>query len=319
MEILEGVFNEEDEMGNKIRRSSAGKTTTSPYQCQRHSSIKRHDEWLTAHSGTSCTDDPLLCMVEHIFGYPTDGQITGKNGINEFLSAVVAVRQLEGHLTKDQLAQIVCCIEATIPFKNSNDAHPDNTAHMERLFANMVDSKENCNLSLTDEQLIESVQLAAFLANEDIGNFGTEDRYWFLDNTWSLLPETNTSLRQQFLYTIMEYQKVRKSTRYGLLSRSTFRLVWRLTHEGRFTQAVFNMHGFFGFLQPRVIFATFRGVPSQEHIAKMTAEAGNNLGKLRASGFLLSAYYFIIQSILTLMILDLPKKTWGKSMSGQSY
>lgn len=209
MEILEGVFNEEDEMGNKIRRSSAGMCKTNPYACKRRSTIERHDEWLTAHAGTSCTDDPLLCMVEHIFGYPPDGEITSKNGINEFLSAVVAVRQLEGHLSNDQLARIVCCIEATIPFKNCSDGHNDNTAHMERLYTNMVEAKTDCNLSLTDEELGESVQLAAFLANEDIGNFGTEDRYWFLDNTWSLLPESNTSLRQQFLYTIMEYQKVR--------------------------------------------------------------------------------------------------------------
>ena len=167
---------------------------TNPYKCKRRSTIKRHDDWCVAHSHNTCEDDPLLCMVEPIFGYHQGSEITGKNGINEFLSAVVAVRQLEHHLNKEQLAQIACCIEASIPFKNSNKEYPNNTAHMERLYTNMVETKDACQLDLTEEQLVESVQLAAAMANEDIGNFGTEDRYWFLDNTWSLLPGTHTSL-----------------------------------------------------------------------------------------------------------------------------
>ena len=104
--------------------------------------------------------------------------------------------------------------------------------------------------------------MAVELANEDIANFGTEDRYWFLDNTWSLLPETNTSLRQQFLYTIFDYQL-----------------------------AVFKMHAFFHFLGPKVIFASFRGVPDKEEIDKLTTQAKLDLkmGKKYVGAKLLSA------------------------------
>lgn len=292
MEMLEGVFNEEDEMGNTITRMSAlGSCTsviTNPYQCKRRGTINRHDDWCVAHREMTCDDDPLLCMCEHIFGYPKGAEITTKNGINEFLSAVVAVRQLEGHLSREQLAQIVCCIEGTIPFNNTDADHPPHTAHMERLYANMVETKRDCIINLTDEQLVESVQLAATMANEDVGNFGTEDLYWFLDNTWSLLPESNTCLRQQFLYTIMEYQK-----------------------------AVYSMNGFFNFLKPNVIFSSFRGAPSLEQVAKLTAQAERNmeLGRKYVGAKLLSASVLAAFAQLTggdapmcLLMGDLPSR-----------
>jgi hypothetical protein len=177
MDMLEGVFEEEDEDGKQgSNMTEQEQITTSPYRRQRKStSTKKHDDWCVAHTGNSCTKDPLLCMVERIFGYSKGQEITGKNGINEFLSAVVAVRQLKPHLKQEQLAQIACCIEATIPFNHSNQEHPNNDAHMERLYQNMVETRDHLKLDLTDEQLVHSVHLAAALANEDVGNFGTED------------------------------------------------------------------------------------------------------------------------------------------------
>lgn len=284
MEMLEGVFNEGSKDDCKKRRSSEASFVTNPYKVRRKSTI-RHDDWCVAHSEE---DDELLCMVTRIFGYKKGQEITAKNGINEFLSAVVAVRQLEAHLQKEQLAQIAACIEATIPFNHSSTEKPNNNAHTERLYENMVDTREHFKLKLADEDLARSVILAAAIANEDIGNFGTEDRYWFLDNTWSLLPETNTSLRQQFLYTIMEYQK-----------------------------AVFNMNGFFNFLDPNVIFCTFRGEPAREKIDEWTKQARCNLelGKKYVGAKLLSASVLAAFAQLTggdapmcLLMGDLPSR-----------
>ncbi|CAB9522539.1 expressed unknown protein [Seminavis robusta] len=294
MEMLEGVFNEEgddddNDNNNKLSRDSVTSvgsvTVTNPYRRKNQEKKKKHDQWCIAHRDD---EDPLLSMVEAIFGYPKGSEITTKNGINEFLSAVVAVRQLEHHLNSEQLSQIVCCIEATIPFNNSDKEHPDNTAHMERLYKNTVETKQHCKLKLTDEECVKAVQLAATLANEDIGNFGTSDRYWFLDNTWSLLPETNTSLRQQFLYTIMEYQK-----------------------------AVFNMNGFFNFLDPNVIFSAFRGVPEPKVVADWTDQARRNLelGRKYVGAKLLSASVLAAFAQLTggdapmcLLMGDLPSR-----------
>ena len=76
--------------------------------------------------------------------------------------------------------------------------------------------------------------------SQDVGNFGSEDVLWFLDSTWSLLPETNEALRQQFLYTVENFQF-----------------------------AVYKMHGFFSFLKPEIVFTSFRGAPAPEVLAEL--------------------------------------------------
>ena len=140
-----------------------------------------------------------------------------------------------------------------------------------------------------------------FVSIVDVANFGTEDRYHFLDNTWSLLPESNISLRSQYLYTISEY------------------------HE-----AVFKMNGFFThFLtDANVIFASFRGVPSKERVDYLTSQASNNLslGKKYVGAKLLSASVLAAFATLTggdapisLFMGDLPSRQHGESQQIDDY
>eukprot|EP00542_Grammatophora_oceanica_P019659 CAMPEP_0194045486 /NCGR_PEP_ID=MMETSP0009_2-20130614/16814_1 /TAXON_ID=210454 /ORGANISM="Grammatophora oceanica, Strain CCMP 410" /LENGTH=472 /DNA_ID=CAMNT_0038690349 /DNA_START=63 /DNA_END=1481 /DNA_ORIENTATION=- len=191
------------------------------------------------------TDEPLVAMVEDIFGFVPKQELSPMGGLNEFLSAVIAVRQLAPVLDRKSLAQIACCIEATIPFRASKSDEP---GPMDKLFERMVAVNEKLELGMTEEELVLAVQRAALLSNRDLGNFGSEDRTWFLDNTWSLLPETNESLRHQYLYTAKEFQ-----------------------------HAVFKMNGFFSFLQPERIFTSFRGVPSDETVETLTMQARRNM------------------------------------------
>ena len=194
---------------------------------------------------TTRTNDCLLRMVESIFGFQPGQAVGPTSGLNEFLSAIVAVRKLEAALDPARLAQIACCIEATIPFRPTNDETPST---MDQLYDRMVKTNADFKLGMSDEDLVEAVRRAVRLSNLDVSNFATTDRAWFLDNTWSLLPETNEPLRQQYLYTVQEFQK-----------------------------AVFNLYGFFRFLKPTRIFMSFRGVPSPEELAVMTMEATRNL------------------------------------------
>ena len=177
----------------------------------------------------SYEENPLLYIVKCIFGYPTnydDDNVDNDNdeqiqqqqgeqlphntpplqplplfvithktpGINEFLSAMVAVRQLECHLTLIQLIQIAVCIAATIPFKNGNNYNDDgssggtinNPTYMEFLYSNTVkvrklllsrattttttpplhNSGDDTNDYITNDQFwIETAQLATRLAN----------------------------------------------------------------------------------------------------------------------------------------------------------
>ena len=180
----------------------------------------------------SYEENPLLYVVKCIFGYPTNYdndhdnrdddeqiQIQGERpplqplpfvithktpGINEFLSAMVAVKQLECHLTFLQLIQIAICIAATIPFKNGNGGTNNNDddgsssinnppqTYMEFLYSNTVKVRKlllskrktttttqqqqynnsggdiitNDDYIITNDQFwIETVQLATRLAN----------------------------------------------------------------------------------------------------------------------------------------------------------
>ena len=143
-------------------------------------------------------ENPLLYIVKCIFGYPNydddvnDEQqqqhkgepfvVTHKTpGINEFLSAMVAVKQLECHLTLIQLIQIAVCIAATIPFKNFDDGSGINPTYMEILYSNTVKVRKlllprktqiqtqynsDTNEYIDNDQFwIETVQLATRLAN----------------------------------------------------------------------------------------------------------------------------------------------------------
>jgi len=187
-----------------------------------------------------------LQIVETIFGY-VPGQhirITG-DGLNEFLSALVAVRMLKDHLSVEILIQIACCIEATIPFRKPDQ---NGKTHMDKLYDNMKEVRQVYNLILSDDYLIKSVQRACLLSNCDVGNFGTTDKLYFLDNTWSLLPEMNESLRNEHCFTV-----------------------------DHFHVALWSMYGFFGFLQPAVVFHEFQGVPPTSEMDGLIKECSNNL------------------------------------------
>eukprot|EP00527_Entomoneis_sp_CCMP2396_P001459 CAMPEP_0198139720 /NCGR_PEP_ID=MMETSP1443-20131203/2971_1 /TAXON_ID=186043 /ORGANISM="Entomoneis sp., Strain CCMP2396" /LENGTH=503 /DNA_ID=CAMNT_0043801923 /DNA_START=31 /DNA_END=1542 /DNA_ORIENTATION=- len=186
-------------------------------------------------------DDPLLCIVTSMFGYTVGQEVTLKNGLNEFFSAVIALRQLEPLLPIPILAQIACCIEATIPFRATKNL-------TENLYERLSEVNETFSLGLTDQEIILAVQRAALLANADIDNMGTDDLSWFLDNAWSLLPESDKGLRRQNLYSVQQFQV-----------------------------AIFKLYAFYSFLQPNVIFPQFKNVPDHETIAKREANAAYNL------------------------------------------
>lgn len=192
------------------------------------------------------TSDPLLGMVEVIFGYHEIQEMNNLNGVNEFLSTVLALRELTNLLNTVQLAQIAVCIEATIPFRPLHSE--TGQSPMELLYERLTQVNDTYQLGLSKVELVESIQRAVRVANRDCENFGSPDCQWFLDNTWSILPECNKSLRSHSLYTVGEFQC-----------------------------ALYSMYGFFSFLQPSLIFQQFRGIPSPEEYQLLVDQATRNL------------------------------------------
>ena len=205
--------------------------------------------------------DPYPAMVCDVFGFDAASgtALDPFDGLNEFLSAMIAVRCLQSTLSFRDLIAVAACIEATVPFRfNDDNGVSPSQALYNRVV--MVRNKYQSQLSggggagsdgsgsLTDADLIQMVQRAVGLANRDVKNFA-ESPHRFLANTWALLPESNTCFRGNCpTYRISDY-----------------------------ASALTRMAGFFTYLDPAVIFAQFRGYPANGEYHELIGRARQNL------------------------------------------
>lgn len=171
-------------------------------------------------------DEPLqLCLS--LFGFQVGQLMSPFAGQNEFLSALVAAKALQGVLPKPAMAQVVACIEATVPFRGNNpQGQTCSQVLLERLLALAP------SVGLDEATCMDTVRMAVRVANRDIGNFASEHPSDFLNNTWNLIPETN----------------------HDLVSTNTY------TAEG-YRISLQKMEGFLSFLQPGVVFRQFDAEP----------------------------------------------------------
>eukprot|EP00568_Trieres_chinensis_P008591 CAMPEP_0183297686 /NCGR_PEP_ID=MMETSP0160_2-20130417/4908_1 /TAXON_ID=2839 ORGANISM="Odontella Sinensis, Strain Grunow 1884" /NCGR_SAMPLE_ID=MMETSP0160_2 /ASSEMBLY_ACC=CAM_ASM_000250 /LENGTH=442 /DNA_ID=CAMNT_0025459555 /DNA_START=45 /DNA_END=1373 /DNA_ORIENTATION=- len=188
--------------------------------------------------------DRVLSMCMTLFGFKPGQMLDPFHGLNEFLSAAVALRCLEGTLDLHQLAKIATCIEATIPFRGAENGKTATEALHERL----KDANTLYGLNLGEEEMVLCIQRAVDLANRDVENFSTPDHSHFLSNTWNLLPESNVNLRFTKDFRISDYLLALKKTT-----------------------------GFFDNLDPETIFLSFQDKPSLDELSEMTENARANI------------------------------------------
>ncbi len=148
--------------------------------------------------------EALVECVMSIFDLQPGMLLHPFSGLNEFLSALVANKQLEHLLSGKDLLKVTLCIEATIPFREKD--------YFYRLEARVVQTCRRFNLSFCGSELEDSLRLAVGFANKDVENFSDQDVGKFLETTWKLLPETNTALRSPDVYTIRQYRQARADT-----------------------------------------------------------------------------------------------------------
>ena len=130
--------------------------------------------------------------MQLIFGVHPGSTLNVFNGLNEFLSAAIAVRELENLIPHTHLLKIIGLIESTIPFRKDPI-----TVLVERF------NKK----SFPKEEMQDLTNRAVDFSNQDVFNFADEKPSHFLNNTWNLISETNYSLRRDIdNYTIVEYR-----------------------------------------------------------------------------------------------------------------
>ena len=180
-------------------------------------------------------------VVLSVFDFKPGDALSVHGGLNEFLSALVAARELSPLLKLGEITQIVAFIEGTIPFRL---ADAQGRTALERLATRLTALDRELKLGLDVE---ETVRRTVWMANRDVGNFSDRDPGRFLDNTWKLLPESNAALAAGG-YTVREYRT-----------------------------ALQKMEGFLGRLRADSVYHAFRGVPDARTLARLEARTTRNL------------------------------------------
>lgn len=206
--------------------------------------IKERRSELFIREKAELPNDVMFEIVITIFGFIPGQLLSPLLGQNEFLSALAAAKILEPFFTKTILAQIVVCIEATIPFRDKINGLTSSEVLQQRL----EETNIKFNLGFTASEIEETIHKSVKMSNRDVGGFALENSAHFLDNTWSLLPETNHHLHHSNSYTIQQYRI-----------------------------ALTKMEGFLNFLTPELIFRKFKGEPDVATYQSMLARGQKNL------------------------------------------
>jgi hypothetical protein len=161
-------------------------------------------EGLVVRERAAIGNDPMFELVSTVFGIEPGERLSPQAGQNEFLSALVAAKVLEGVFPPSAIAQIVACVEATIPFRAPRPAgEPD---WSDQLHQRLGSANDALGLGLDEQTLADAVRRAVRVANRDVEGFAATDPAVFLDNTWNLLPETNHVLLASPAYTVRDYR-----------------------------------------------------------------------------------------------------------------
>ncbi|MGK7924695.1 MAG: hypothetical protein AB4290_05470 [Spirulina sp.] len=217
-------------------------------------------------------DNRMFDLVMGVFGFKPGQQLSPFAGQNEFLSALVCALVLNPLLDDGLILQIVTCIEATIPFRPEKEGlHAP-----EYLYLRTQETNQKLNIGLSEEKVIESVQCAVRMANRDVGSFANPSSARFLDNTWSLLPETNHNLKNPSSYTVNEYRV-----------------------------ALQKMEGFMNFLKPDLVFQQFKGEPEDREFHNKLDRADRNIKIARL---------YLGSKLFTMALLEALSRRFGRNI-----
>lgn len=200
---------------------------------------------LVIRSDQEIAPDRMFEIVCAIFGMQKGQVLSPFAGQNEFLSGLIAAKCLKPMLPENVIAEIIACIEATVPFRSPS---PAGQTCSEMLFDRLGVVNEKFDFGWNPEQIAVIVKRAVRLSNRDVENFAAPQSADFLDNTWNLLPETNHELSNGSSYSVVGYRK-----------------------------SLQKMEGFMNFLKPEAVFHEFQGEPEDQTYKEMVVNTRKNL------------------------------------------
>lgn len=179
------------------------------------------------------TTDLRTKIVKSCFGFDDTDSLESAAGINEFLSALIAVEALGDLLNTEQLIALSIGIEATIPFRKQRAS--ENHFYFKKIksIANQFD------IDISDNHILQHAERAIRIANRDVRSFGENNLRSFLDETWDLMLESSPQLGSSASSDISSYRKtLQNMTRF--LSSLKADLIFQ--KEGRQSDVIFTEH-----------------------------------------------------------------------------
>ncbi|MCP4130691.1 MAG: hypothetical protein GY754_06885 [bacterium] len=188
--------------------------------------------------------DTNINLALDLYDFKPGQKLSPFGGLNEFLSTLVMIVELEALFSVTDLLKVIVYIESTIPFREQG--------HCDLLFKRIQSASLKYSVSFTDTEIEDIIKEAVLFSNMDVVSFAERDTATFLDNTWKLLPETNQALHMIEVYSIKDYRV-----------------------------SLQKMEGFFISLDPDTVFHSFKGVPSEKEFLQMATLTRRNIETAR--------------------------------------
>lgn len=157
--------------------------------------------------------EPLFELCLNVFAFEYEQKLSPFQGLNEFLSALLALLTLKKILPLKDLLAIAACIEATIPFRKPDEKGEN---HLYQLEDRLSKINLKFSLGISQEEIEQIVKMALDVANLDVLNFSSEDVGVFLVNTWLLISEANSDLSnakaRSYAFSIAQYRQALMKT-----------------------------------------------------------------------------------------------------------
>lgn len=197
-------------------------------------------------------EDRAMSLCLDIFGFHSGQRLSPRQGMNEFLSAVVAARLLHAHLSDSQLMAVVASIELTIPFRGPNaKGHSAAQRLAQRVQAAQArgeDAHRESEPAFVKTTVIQAVDLA----NRDVTGFIEASPQYCLVNSMLLVEES-----------------MMPRAAAGKRSLQAYR------------SALLGMDHFLSHLNPAWVGQSFDGHPPGHEVMQMQATAEKNISFVR--------------------------------------
>ncbi|HEX4348854.1 MAG TPA: hypothetical protein VH251_00630 [Verrucomicrobiae bacterium] len=193
--------------------------------------------------------DTGLQLCADLFEFKPGQALPPSGGMNEFLSAALAVRLLQPHLPMRDLIVIAACITATVPFRGPD---AEGRSFAEALAGRVRKQSQKllakADAAKVERQVTHAMHEAIKIGNRDVCGFAESNPAKFLTGTWQLIEESNVSLAVVKVYTLQDYR--------GALVR---------------------MQTFLAGLNPENIFRQYEHYPTDTELARLNTATKKNL------------------------------------------